>query len=110
MKYSPAYMTNDTVNLDDIKSALYKHFKDDPDALTTRIAEAVYDITTVAYTIYHDNTIFFDSREVFASILDWAWEFEYDWQLTTQYEDSDYMIAIEEYAIEKIKDYIGLED
>lgn len=64
---------------------------------TRKIAECVFDITTVVYSLLreHCKGDYPDSRMVFHKIYDWAVSFE------EQEPGEEYMIEIEEYAIKK---------
>ena len=66
---------------------------------TKLIAEGVFDITTVVYSLLRQHVTpsgdYPDSRMVFHKIYDWAVSFE------EQEPGEEYMIEIEEYAIKK---------
>ena len=83
------------------KSALIEQHKDEPEVLTNLISEVVFDITLdmgnrfVSYDI--------DSRIICEEVRDWAWEFQYDYELTPP-EDHDYLTEVDTFAYSKIKE------
>lgn len=73
-----------------------------------RVAECVYDITTVACAVIYANpeyleTDVLDSRELFHTIYEWAQEFERE-----NPDPVDYMLEIEMFAYRKLRE-IGYE-
>lgn len=73
-----------------------------------RVAECVFDITTVLCFIIHGNPKYHyegmgDSREMFHTIYEWAEEFERE-----NPDPVDYMLEIEMFAYRKLKE-IGYE-
>ena len=77
----------------------------EPDIMTRRISEVVFDIMDA--TIWDDfrkHPNFDDSRYLFETILDWAYEFEADWLLRDN--DFDYIGTVEDFACKKMIEYM----
>ena len=92
------------MTLEEKKAALYNHFKDDPDKLTTAISEIMFDISSVAqlpkYKDAVDNEE--DSRTTWLNFLEWAWEFEYEWEFNDKVDNSDYFGFIDTFMKKKL--------
>ena len=93
------------MTLEDKKQELIKHFEDKPDILTARISEIVFDITDFIHCSKRMDDFINDySREAWLMVLDWAWEFEYDWEINGRNETEDYFVEIDLYSAKKVKE------
>lgn len=82
------------------KEWLTEKHKADPDTLATAISEITFDLTTNLNNFFRKYDV--DSRQIWQELLDWAWEFQYDWENDPVQED--YLAWIDNFAYFKIRD------
>jgi len=75
-----------------------------PDLEVYRLGETIYDITT-CIPLFADKDEEYESRELYVCIFEWAKEFE------RKYPNPgfDYMILVEDFACEKLREFFGTE-
>ena len=89
--------------LEQKKATLYTPFKNDPDVLTSRLSEVVFDLTElIQYTPYRDRME--DSRAVWQDVLAWAWEFEYEWTYNIDQDNTPYGLEVQDFLDKKLKE------
>ena len=91
---------NTELTLAEKKEWLTTKHKADPDTLATAISEITFDITTNLTYFFKKYDV--DSRQIWEEVLNWAWEFQYDWENDPVQED--YLSWIDNFAYFKIRD------
>lgn len=91
---------NTELTLAEKKKWLTEKYKADPGTLATAISEITFDITTNLTYFFQKYDV--DSRQIWAEVLNWAWEFQYDWENDPVQED--YLSWIDNFAYFKIRD------
>ena len=71
--------------------------------------EVIYDITLNAAEFVARNP-YRDSRDLYAAIAEWAFEFERDHFDTEWGEDLDYIEEVDKFAIAKLREFFNEED
>ena len=103
------------MNLEEKKAKLLEEYKDNTENLIVSIGEIVFDITDYLHCEVHEQVIDRDSRELFQTIMNWAWEFQYNWVFGEPIKKAynwevldedyrDYLLEIDYFSMEKIKE------